>query len=486
MLLELVLDDLDYTLGGVRLTSGRNLRPQVDKLRTRTSPEGGTIAGLPRGARTLVIVVRRDNRRETSSRGTTGDTDGDVQNVVVRITGSKVHLLATPNVNVRRPDDRDARRTIAIAVRRDGTSVRALRLGLLRRRRVRAHVVVPRTTIGRADVDFLLVATVVAVDVVAIANHDHTAVVVDSHALRAVPDGTCIALLRDRLIDTVPVGVKDLTRRALIRGSRRRRKRSTLHRNGVLDVRADLRLEALRNDLDTTGDRTDLDTTRDLRDNLDLDLLPRRTNNRLLGRLRLPEREGKGLGLGDLPHRGTLIALPQQRIGTVRLPLDRKRLALGNLELHRPGGHLLPMHVTRGDNVTGEHVAGRVVLVLAENRGAALDRRDSSLLHLVGGQPVVMCQAVLHSRIVRREACDTRLRLFGAATETLGEDLGVTRSVRRSDTDGEDREKRDQDGRDALVQHLRLLSVVRDQEAFPDRMVVEHITTQVSHTATLR
>lgn len=491
MFLELVLDDLDYTLCGVRLASGRNLRPQVDKLRTRTSPEGGTIAGLPRGARTLVVVVRRDNRRETSSPSAAGDTDGDVQDVVIRIAGSKVNLLTTPNVNVRRPDHRDARRTIAVAVRRDGTSVRALRLGLLRRRRVRAHVVVPRATIRGADVDLFLVTAIVAVDVIAIANHDHATVVVhlnaDASGGRHHLTVTTVLCRRVVLVDAVAVAVLHLTRRTIVRLSRRRRgcERSTLHRDGVLDIRADLRRQTLRGNLDTTGDRTNLDTTRDLGNHLDLDLLPRRTNDRFLGRLRLPEGEGEGLGLGDATHRRLLATLPKERVRAVRLPLDGNRLGLGDLEGDRPGCYRLPVHVTRSDDVTGERIAGAVVLGLAENGGAPLDVRDLGLCHLVRGQAVVACQAVLNLGVVCRKLRDATLGGLGTGTEALREDLGVARRVGGGDhrSDREDREERDQNDAQQLS-HLRSPSfhVVRDQEELPDH-VVGLATTHVSHTA---
>ncbi len=466
MLLELVLDDLDHTLGGVRLASGRNLRPQVDKFRLRTSPKGGTVAGLPRGARTLVVVVRRDNRREANSPSTTGDTSGDVQNVVVGIAGSDVDLLVAIDIDMRRPDHRDARRTIAIAIRRDRTSVGALRS---RRRRERAHVVVPRTTIGRADVDLFLVATVVAIDVVTIANHDHATVVV--HLDADAPGGrhhltvTAVLCRRVALVHAVAVAIRDLTCRALVRLTRRcrRRKRSALHRDGVLDVRVDPSGKTLGSNLHTTGDRTNLDATRDLRDNLDLDLLPRRTNNLLRGRLRLPEREREGLGLGDATHRRLLATLPEKRVRAIRLPLDGNRLGLGDLELDRPGGHRLPVHVTRGDDVTGDHIAGTVVLGLAEGGGTALDTRDLGLCYLVRGQSVVARQAILNLRVVRRELLDATLGGLSAGTEALGEDLGVTRSVRRSDADTEDRDERDQDDTQPLhaITYLSLLVAIR-------------------------
>lgn len=322
--LELVLLDLDFTRRGVRLAARGNLGPELNKLEIGTSPEGSAVARLACGARSLVVVVRRNHRREAGTPCAPGDTSGDVQNVAVRIARGDIDRLATVHVDVRRPDDRDRRRTITVTTRRDRTSVGALRRGR-RRRRVRAHVVMPRATIRGADILLLLAATVVAVDVVAIANHDHAAVVVylDTNASGRRHDLTVAACLGRRvaLVDAVPVRVNDLTRRALVNLSRRRRRRrrgrrkgSALHRDGVLDVRIDLRLETLRNDFDTAGDRANPDAPRDLRDHLDLDLLTRRTGDLLLGGLRLPEGEGEGFRPRNLPHRRTLVTLPKKRV----------------------------------------------------------------------------------------------------------------------------------------------------------------------------
>lgn len=144
------------------------------------------------------------------------------------------------------------------------------------------------------------------------------------------------------------------------------------------------------------------------------------------------------------------------------------------------------MHVTRGHDCTREYGTSRVVLVFTENGTAALDARDLGLRHLVGGQPVILSQAVLHSRVVRREACDARLRLLGATAEALGENLGVARRVGGRDhrSDRKDREERDQDDAQQLS-HCGSPSflVVRDREVLPDRVGGLGATLAASHTA---